>query len=290
MGKSSASGRLRFLFQHSIMYLARNNNNRCEHIRGLALNETNIQIKEREHQEDLARLRGLRPIDDDFMRCIFRENIPLAQLVLRILTGKNDLIITQLETQMDMKRLVGARSICLDAYGTDSLGKKYDLEIQRADRGARKHRARYHASPETYTIFLTENDVFKMGKALYQVERINLGTGELFDDGEHILYVNGEYRDDTDLGKLMHDFSSWDPEDMYFDLMKSVTRYYKEDPKGVEIMCRAFEETRNEGALSKAIAIVKNLLQEGSMSLEVISKVTEVPLEKVKEIAEMKTV
>lgn len=55
-------------------------------------------------------------------------------------------------------------------------------------------------------------------------------------------------------------------------------------------MCRAFEETRNEGALSKAIAIVKNLLQEGSMSLEVISKVTEVPLEKVKEIAEMKTV
>lgn len=32
-----------------------------------------------------------------------------------------------------MKRLVGARSICLDAYGTDSYGKKYDLEIQRAD-------------------------------------------------------------------------------------------------------------------------------------------------------------
>ena len=76
----------------------------------------NIQErKERERQEDLAKLRGLRPIDDDFMRCIFRDNIPLAQLVLRILTGKKDLEITKLETQKDMKRLVGTRSICLDA-------------------------------------------------------------------------------------------------------------------------------------------------------------------------------
>ena len=64
----------------------------------------NIQErKERERQEDLAKLRGLRPIDDDFMRCIFRDNIPLAQLVLRILTGKKDLEITRLETQKDMK-------------------------------------------------------------------------------------------------------------------------------------------------------------------------------------------
>lgn len=29
------------------------------------------QIKERERQKDLQRLRGFRPIDDDFMRCLF---------------------------------------------------------------------------------------------------------------------------------------------------------------------------------------------------------------------------
>ncbi len=33
--------------------------------------ETLEQIKERERQEDLQRLRGFRPIDDDFMRCLF---------------------------------------------------------------------------------------------------------------------------------------------------------------------------------------------------------------------------
>lgn len=46
------------------------------------MNETTQQTKEREHQEDLQRLKGLRPIDDDFMRCIFKENISLTQHVL----------------------------------------------------------------------------------------------------------------------------------------------------------------------------------------------------------------
>lgn len=129
------------------------------------------QIKERERQKDLQRLRGFRPIDDDFMRCLFKDNIPLVELVLRTITGKQDLVITDCRTQKDMKRLAGARSICLDAYGTDSLGQKYDLEIQRADRGANPHRARYHSSvmdienlnagqefnelPNTYTILVS---------------------------------------------------------------------------------------------------------------------------------------
>ena len=110
------------------------------------MSETEQQRKEREHQEDLQRLRGFRPIDDDFMRCLFKDNIPLAELVLRIITGKQDLIITDCQTQKDMKRLAGARSICLDAYGTDSENKKYDCEIQRADKSADPHRARCHSS------------------------------------------------------------------------------------------------------------------------------------------------
>ena len=88
-----------------------------------------LTVMEQQHQKDLQRLRDLRPIDDDFMRCLFKDNIPLVELVLRIITDKQDLIITDCETQKDMKRLAGARSICLDAYGIDSTGKRYDLEI-----------------------------------------------------------------------------------------------------------------------------------------------------------------
>ena len=153
-----------------------------------------LTVTEQQYQEDLQRLRGLRPIDDDFMRCLFKDNIPLAEFVLRIITDKPDLIITDCETQKDMKRLAGARSICLDAYGTDSVGKKYDLEVQRQDKGADPHRARYHSSvmdienlhsgqefkelPDTYTIFIIEKDFYGQGKAVYPIERINLATGK----------------------------------------------------------------------------------------------------------------
>lgn len=260
------------------------------------MSETKQQRQERNRQEDLQRLRGFRPMDDDFMRCIFRDDIPLAQHVLRILTSKPDLEIVSLETQADMKRLVGARSLCLDAYGTDSIGKKYDLEIQRADRGAGVHRARYHSSvmdvenldagqefdelPDTYTIFITENDIYQKGLALYPIERINLATGEPFDDGEHILYVNGSYEGDDPIGILMHDFRCSDPDDMLDEQLAAKTRYFKETEEGVEIVCRVIEEMRNDTSVRTYVEacrdfgivdkmeIVKRLLEKFSFLTE----------------------
>lgn len=44
------------------------------------MRETEAQKRERHHQEDLQRLRGFRPIDDTFMRGMFKDNIPLAEL------------------------------------------------------------------------------------------------------------------------------------------------------------------------------------------------------------------
>ena len=99
---------------------------------------------EEQHKKDLERLEQMRPMDDDLMREIFRNNIPLAEFVLRIMTGMDDLIITSEETQYDLEHLLGARSICLDVLATDSEGRKFNLEIQRSDRGASPKRARYH--------------------------------------------------------------------------------------------------------------------------------------------------
>nr|WP_286154186.1 PD-(D/E)XK nuclease family transposase [Sporofaciens musculi] len=253
-----------------------------------------------QHQKDLQRLAQLRPIDDDFMRCLLKDNIPLAEFVLRIITGKKDLIITDCEIQRDMKRLAGARSICLDAYGTDSDGKKYDLEIQKAGDGADPHRARYHSSvldvenlhsgqefkelPDTYTIFITEKDFYGMGEPVYPIERMNLASGMPFADGEHILYVNGEYRGDSDLGKLMHDFSCTKADDMNFELMAESTRYLKEDPKGVSMMCKIMEDMRNETLKESAVNTARRMIIDGILTLEKISEYAGLSLDEVKKL------
>ena len=226
------------------------------------MNWSDAEKKEKRHQEDLDRLRSFRPMDDTFMRGLFKENLPLAELVLRIITGKPDLILTKCETQADMKRVTGARSICLDAYATDSAGKKYDIEVQRADNGADPHRARYHSSvmdvenldekqdykelPDTYVIFITENDYYKAGEPVYTIQNMNLTLNRPFNDGAHILYVNGEYRDDSEIGRLMHDFNCTSADEMNFELLAERTRYLKENPKGVSEMCKVMEDLRDE--------------------------------------------
>lgn len=275
--------------------------------------ETEEQKRERKHREDLDRLKRLRPIDDTFMRGLFKDNMPLAEFVLRIITGKPDLVLTKCETQADMKRVTGARSVCLDAYATDSAGKKYDIEVQRADNGASPRRARYHSSvmdvenldekqdyselPDTYVIFITENDYYKAGKPLYEIQNINLTLNQPFDDGTHILYVNGEYRDNSDLGKLMHDFNCNDASDMNFDLLAEKTRYLKENPKGVGEMCKVMEELKiesyeegradgqaigqTEGREAQAKMTAKVLIEQG-LPIDFISKAVGFDAETVK--------
>ena len=103
------------------------------------IKDTEVPMTEQERLErekNLQIIRGYRPIDDDFMRELFRDDIPLTEYVLRIITGINDLKIIKSETQFDLHSLSGARSLRLDVLGTDSKGKKINLEVQRADAGA----------------------------------------------------------------------------------------------------------------------------------------------------------
>lgn len=256
--------------------------------------------RELQHQKDLERLKKLRPIDDDFMRGMLQGQMPLAQFILRIVTSMPDLTLTKFETQADLKRVTGARNILLDAYGTDTQGKKYDLEVQRADAGARPHRARYHSSvmdvenldagqdfeelPDTYTIFITEKDFFGKKEPFYLIQNMNVTTGEPFGDGAYILYINGEYRGDDPIGRLMHDFNCSDPDGMNYSEMAERTRYLKENSEGVKTMCKLMEEMRkesyNEGRYDACNDIALTLLHEKA-PIEMIIKATKLTMEQV---------
>lgn len=69
---------------------------------------------EERRQKQLECLKQLRPIDDTLMRCLFKNRPRLVKLVLRIFTGKPDLEVLHSNTQYDMKRLAGAKSVVLD--------------------------------------------------------------------------------------------------------------------------------------------------------------------------------
>ena len=214
-----------------------------------------------QHREDLRRLRGFRLLDDDFLTKCFEGDPKYIQLVLRIVLEMPDLVVVDVRTQVFVENLLH-RSVRLDILATDSAGRRINVEIQRSDKGAGRKRARYNSSmmdanllrkgenfdelPETYVVFITEHDVIGDGQPLYKVERYISGSNKKFEDGSHILYVNGAYRDETPIGKLMHDFSCTDPEDMHYDVLAERVRFFKESKEGIAIMCKVMEDMRNE--------------------------------------------
>ena len=254
---------------------------------------------DQKHQEDLQRLRGSRLLDDDFLTKCFEGDTASKELVLQIVLEKPDLKVLDVRTQVFVENLLN-RSVRLDILATDSTGAKLNVEVQRSDKGAGRKRARYNSSmmdanllkkgedfdklPETWVIFITENDVMGKGLPLYPVERCFLGTGERFEDGSHILYVNGAYRGDTPIGKLMHDFSCTDAADMYYGTLADRVRFFKESKEGIEIMCRAMEDMRNQTLKEGMKEVALRMLAAGKYALEEIVNISGLSLEEVKQL------
>lgn len=256
-----------------------------------------------QHEKDLEYIRNFRLIDDDFMSVVFND-IECAELMLQIIMDKDDLRVIKVDTQKNFKNLHG-HSISIDIFAEDSTNTKYDIEVQRADSGAVPKRARYNSSIidanvlepgsnyenlcDVYVIFITENDVIGDNKPIYHINRIIEESGRAFNDGSHIIYVNGEIKNETKLGKLMHDFYCTRPDDMEYKVLADKMRYFKENENGVMNMCKAMEEMRNEAARKANLATAQKLIMLGKLTYEEIASASDLPVEKVKELDIRKT-
>ena len=164
---------------------------------------------------------NMRLIDDDLMRVALSNNNEAVQSVIRPIIGNNTLKVKSSVVQDDIQLFVGIKAVKLDIVAYDENGKIYNIEFQKDIAHANPERARYHCSmldsklltkgsdtralPECYVIFITEKDYFGDGKQIYHIDRRIEETAKAFVDKQHIIYVNCEKEDDSELGKLIHD-------------------------------------------------------------------------------------
>ena len=253
--------------------------------------------------EYLELIENFRLMDDTFMsKCL--ENAPeCIELMLQIILGKKDLKVIKSQTEYPIKSLQG-RGVRFDVFARDSEGKEYDIEIQRANKGAEPKRARYNSAlmdanalkssedfgelHDTYVIFITENDVMKRGKDAYSYQRREDDTGESLGDGTHIIYVNGATRSATEIGKLVHDLLCRDAAKMYFDVLRKRVSQFKNSEEGRYAMCEAIERIaeRREarGKRETMIATAKRLIANGKLVLKEIANCTGLSLTQVKKL------
>lgn len=231
-------------------------------------------------KETLEAIEKLCLLDDNLMTLVFDRNIEATELLLNVILQRNDLKVLEVVGQREYKNpMSGGRSITIDIYAVDGDGKVYDVEVQRASSGADVHRARFHSSMidtkmlkakqdfkeihDSYVIFITASDVMGAGLSLYHINRVIEETGVCFNDGSHIIYVNGSFKDDNDpVGKLMHDFRCVNSVDMFYPELAKQVKYFKETEGGREIMCQIFEDLAEKRANERAEEVRKEVREE----------------------------
>lgn len=109
------------------------------------------------------------------------------------------------------------------------------------------------------------------------------------------MYVNGDYRGDNSLGRLMHDFSTPDADEMYYTELARRVRFHKQDEKGVQTMCKIVEEYGDEraaealqkgielGEKKKAVEDAVKIINKYNATPEDAAKDVDAPLELVLE-------
>ncbi len=92
----------------------------------------------------------------------------------------------------------------------------------------------------------------------------------------------------------MHDFYCTDPDDMHYKQLADKVRYFKENEEGVRSMCATLEKMRDETA-KKAVEQTKiqmalKMIKDGKLSLDEISNYSMLDIDRVKELATLRTV
>lgn len=222
--------------------------------------------------------------DDDLMAMVFDGNNLATGLLLKIILKRDDITVISVVGQREFQNpVVGGHDIRLDILAKDSMGKYYNIEVRKGAEGAHVRRARFNSSMmdsrmlkagqefselrDSYMVFITQTDIFGYGIPIYTVNRRFEEIDVPFQEGSHIVYVNGSYKGDDAVGRLMHDFGCKESKDMYYpELAKGLTHFKEEG--GRKIMCEAVEKYGDKRVLDKQIEMIKNLMESMKWTAE----------------------
>ena len=201
-----------------------------------------IEARERR----VERVRNLTLMSDVFMSVALND-IPACQYVLRILTGIKTLKVKEVRTQAKISK-TASRDAVLDVLAEDETGRLYDLEIQQLDTVDHARRTRFYSAmidssylekgktyadlPEVYVIYVSKTDIWKKGRTTYLVEKYFKDTDTVYDDGQHVLYVNAAVDDGSETAKLMQYFKTSNPDNMEHGELSKRVHYLKREEGG----------------------------------------------------------
>ena len=256
---------------------------------------------------------------NDLLARAVLEDRAACEHILRTLTGIKTLVVKQNKTQYVISKLK-SHNIIMDVLAEDANNKLYEIEIQKADGGiAHEKRMLYYAStiindffrkgdqtyasvPELHIFYISQTDIWNLGKTCYRVKKFLEDLDKPYDDGLHMYYINAEVNDNSAIAQLMQYFKTAKADDFSQGNLSKRINYLKQTKEGLTTMDEFSKKLydagindgrakgRAEGETKEKFATVKRMLKRGKSSLTEIAEDTELPLATVQQIqAEMQT-
>lgn len=179
-------------------------------------------------------------MDIDRMADLFNERPDILEFVTKTILQKDTLKVKTFEICKMQSSLEGkSLSIAFDAF--DESFDRYTIKICKSDEEITPIKAKFYLSqllPKNFDddpqnldtlqirlIFITDDDVYKAGEPLYHILWRGTNFNLPFDyEDEQIIYVNGAYKGDDDIGKLIHDLNCTNADDMYYTILAERAR------------------------------------------------------------------
>ena len=214
--------------------------------------------------ELIKRVRLLRPIDDAMFKKL-AESREVCQEILRVILDDKKLIVEEVISEDSIANIFG-RAVILDALCTLGNGTMCNIEIQKENVNDDVKRVRYNASsivsrfsekgqkfseiPDVIVVYISEYDVFRLGRTIYHIDSVIRETNTTVDDGLSRVFVNTQYADtdNTDVGELMKCFLQKEIDNDKFPELSDRLSYFKNDGKGVDSMCDIIKDYAKEYA------------------------------------------
>ena len=291
-------------------------------------NVEKISLKEQVPKDIQKDIQNFILMDDEFFNICFKNNEKAVTRILRVILKDEDLEIIDLKVQEKFSNLHG-HSVTLDIIARNKITNTiYNIEIQNTKwkkSGASPERARYHVDiydthnlkknqdfknlPTTFVIFITETDVFGEGLPIYKIQRTFEHNHKPFNDRSYIIYVNGAYKGNDDIGKLVHDFKCKNPDEFYFEDLAEKVKFLKNTEEGNMELSPTLKKTADKyikqnknkyiakgkkdgiaegeklGIAKALLETAKRMIKKGVYSLEEIAENLNLPLNEVQTIS-----
>ena len=261
-------------------------------------------------------VKSLTLMDNIFMQRFFDRKPKLAEVILRAVLGRPDLEIVMAQTEKTISSYQN-RSVGFDVFCTDSNGDRFDVEFQDDVSKAPPERAQFYISmltsealpkgadfcdlPCTTVVFITNGDALGLGLPIYDSSWIVDQTGKPLNERQRIIYVDATYNyGDTELGRVMHDVTCPDPDEMLNPVLAQAARDLKETMKENEMEMQFYSRKIRDEAFSEGVeqgleqgeekgraTTIGKLVRDGALPLDKISELFGITPAQAKSYAKM---